>query len=340
LERRLPAFVQDLPNYDVLDALYWFVPLDVEYGTVLLQPGDEEASLVVVGEGELVVQRDGLDVACVAQDGIVGEIELFGGRPRASTVKAIRPTSIFVLEREGYEALREANNPVVWALERAVVAQVDPRVRLVCERLDVLADAGFGTEAELPEPGWVERVGRWLRRGVGNGATVDPAEAMKELASFAGNPAEALAELAESFRSTAWRAGRVLARQGQPGGSAWIVVEGEVAAIRECASGPSRVTGFGPGAVLGATASLGLGPQPFALVTSEECVLLEISGAELARLYTSDGLVGSCLRTAMIRSLGEQLEALDTALLERDSARRRAIAESLAPLRATGTIAG
>jgi len=124
-----PAFVAAASRYKLLQSVPVFARLPVDVlrklakqcelalvpaGTDLFRQGDRADALYVVRTGRLVVQRDGEVVDEVVASGVVGELGLLTGAPRAATVTARRDS----------EVLRVGAPELAVALHAAPVAAV------------------------------------------------------------------------------------------------------------------------------------------------------------------------------------------------------------------------
>lgn len=79
--------------------------VQVPAGQALLTQGDAGDAFYAVGSGQLEVLQDGARVREVGPGDHVGEVALLTDAPRNATVRALTPTRVFRLERDGFEAL-------------------------------------------------------------------------------------------------------------------------------------------------------------------------------------------------------------------------------------------
>jgi CRP-like cAMP-binding protein len=85
-------------------------------GEILITEGDPGGSLYVLESGKLVVERDGVAIATIAEPGaLIGEMSVLNGTPNSATVRATAASSVRVvkdalafLERQPAVALRVA----------------------------------------------------------------------------------------------------------------------------------------------------------------------------------------------------------------------------------------
>ncbi len=105
---------------------------------------------------------------------------------------------------------------------------------------------------------------------------------------FAGLPSEALEALVSRLAIVTLEPGDVLFREGDPGDSLYVVVEGEVAMQTE---GPPRVelARFGPGAFIGEVALMTNQPRAATVAAVDAAQLLQIDRATLAAVLAEHG---------------------------------------------------
>ena len=105
---------------------------------------------------------------------------------------------------------------------------------------------------------------------------------------FAGLPSDALEALVSRLVIVTLEPGDVLFREGDPGDSLYVVVEGEVAMQTE---GPPRVelARFGPGAFIGEVALMTDQPRAATVAALEPAELIQINRATLAAVLAEHG---------------------------------------------------
>lgn len=94
--------------------------VEVEAGTVVVDQGAPGRTLYAVVRGELVVEKDGIELAQITAGEHFGELSLVDSRPRSARVRAISDTSLIAIDRQDLVrfCLREPElgNRVLWAL--------------------------------------------------------------------------------------------------------------------------------------------------------------------------------------------------------------------------------
>jgi CRP/FNR family cyclic AMP-dependent transcriptional regulator len=79
--------------------------LRIDEGRVLMNEGETGRELVVVVDGEVVIERDGEQIAVKRSGDFVGELALVTGRPRTATVTAATELRILVLDGLAFDRL-------------------------------------------------------------------------------------------------------------------------------------------------------------------------------------------------------------------------------------------
>lgn len=105
-------------------------------GGVLLRQGDEGDRAYLVAEGELVVDKDGVEIGKVGPGEIVGEIALLRAAPRMATARALVPTRLLAIDRDEFLAAATGGSAAREAADG-----------LIEERLAVADASGGGTQS-------------------------------------------------------------------------------------------------------------------------------------------------------------------------------------------------
>jgi CRP-like cAMP-binding protein len=121
--KRAPLF-EGLSRKELVELARVSEDLEVPAGTVLCREGEVGQEFFVILDGEVEVKRNGRRLAQRGGGEFVGEIALLEGIPRMATVTAKTPLRIFVLTRNAFIALVDANPGV----ERKVLRTLARRV--------------------------------------------------------------------------------------------------------------------------------------------------------------------------------------------------------------------
>jgi len=98
--------------------------LDVPAGKALCTEGEIGHEFFVIIDGEVEVTRHGKKMALRGGGEFVGEIALLEETPRTATVTAKTPLRVFVLTRQDFRAMIEANPTVERKVLRALARRV------------------------------------------------------------------------------------------------------------------------------------------------------------------------------------------------------------------------
>src|SRR5262249_39540905 len=73
-------------------------------GAVLLRQGDEGDRAYLLVEGELVAEKDGVEIGRIRPGGVAGEIALLRSAPRMATVRTVTPVRMLAIDRDEFLA--------------------------------------------------------------------------------------------------------------------------------------------------------------------------------------------------------------------------------------------
>ena len=96
----------------------------VPAGRDLIRQGEVGREFAVVIEGEVIVLRDGAEVARVGPGGWIGELALLAPIERTATVTAAVDTTVRVIDRRGFQTLLEDSPALALGLLRASAARI------------------------------------------------------------------------------------------------------------------------------------------------------------------------------------------------------------------------
>ena len=104
LLRTVPLFA-DLGRKDLEEVGRLADTVDLPAGKVLMREGQSGAEMFVIASGSVVVERDGKEIARLAQGDVVGEGALLSEGPRTATVTTAEPSTMFVLGHREFHTL-------------------------------------------------------------------------------------------------------------------------------------------------------------------------------------------------------------------------------------------
>ncbi len=313
--------IDALPEIEVADALDICHDLTFGPGEVIMSPGVRDPALTYVLSGEVEVRRGGVQLAVCGPGQILGEMGMFRDAPRMAQVGTTMPTRALVLTRAGYDALVEANNPVVFRLERQALEQLGQRLR----RLDRFLSTQVEGEADpwLPPPrDFFGRVRDLLfgeplpQRPTLPSRSVDRIAVVETSHLFRGERYALVQGIAELLEPRRFAAGEILCGQGQPGGPLHLIAHGEGRVVVHVARGRIHQLGtVGPGACVGMTALVDGRPRMASVVATEQVDTLALRRDRYTTLTGRDGQIPSALRRAVIRAFADQVEEAGAALV-------------------------
>lgn len=295
-------------------ALSVFQPVQVEAGGVIMEQEDPDPALLYLLSGNVGVWRDNVPLAqCVPGD-VVGEMSLFTGRPRAATVRAIDDVQGLVLDRPGYDKLRESNNEIAFVLERLTIANLAERLRNI-DRGIAASVPGELSPYKKPSAGLLERIRVFLfgdnppEEGVTN-TEFDAVGFVSRNPLFAGERSSFVTGVARGLEHRTYPAGHFLCTQGEPGDAMYLLARGTVEVLVDIDQNRiHRLATLQPGAAFGMTALIADEPRMASCVAADEVDVLVVDRAKWEWLKNESTRIASTLRVAMIRAFAAQLDA-------------------------------
>ena len=99
--------------------------VDVPAGHVLMHQDSSGGEMFVIASGEVIVERNGRELARLGPGDVVGEMALLSEGPRTATVTAAEPSTLFVLAHREFHSLMDQSAEV----RKCVFAAVAHRIR-------------------------------------------------------------------------------------------------------------------------------------------------------------------------------------------------------------------
>jgi CRP-like cAMP-binding protein len=329
MPEQLPAIFEGLPHNHLLAAMMQFQRLEMEYGAALMEEGDEDASLICILEGEVEIKTGKVDLGRAGPGQIIGEMALFGSGLRTATVKTVSDCTFLMLDRAGYESLRDKGNPIAHRLEDIALQQLVGRLRDINKRIGKLSE-GTRAAAATPNAGILRNLARLFGGGGGRGFAfgVDPVAVLKKSSLFEGASDAALAEVGARFSKSSFSTGHFICTQGEYGHEMFIVASGLVEVLM--AVDDTKVE---PLATLDVGDAFGMAsviedvPRMASCVAKERSVCLSLGRDEFRKLIAQEDAAGSAMRIAVIKSMTDQLAYANGQLALLDLERRQKTGE-------------
>ncbi|MFH1467606.1 MAG: cyclic nucleotide-binding domain-containing protein [Pseudomonadota bacterium] len=255
--------------------------LDLAVGERLFSQGDFGASMHVLARGRLVVLvRDshGRDnaVSQVRPGDCVGEMTFLDPQPRSASVVASEPATVLELDRHLLAFLRRDVPHAAAAIVSGILAQLGARLRDTNRLIEAqLARIGQGQEGaagpiprEPPGP-----------RPVPEHGHID----LSAIPLLRDPDAGALASLRRLAPAMRWEDHAVLCHEGDPGGSCFLVVSGQVDVLRYLRGRARRLATLNPGALVGQLALVDRAPRSATVRARGRVVAMELSRVDFER---------------------------------------------------------
>jgi cAMP-dependent protein kinase regulator len=232
--------------------------------------------------------------ALLAQGELAAALELFQAVAKKSPQEPMwRQKVAEILQRLGrtnaaiaeYEAVAETWAKTGWLLRAIavckVILQLDPqhtRTQALLADLNARREHSHGLAATQERPTAIPP--GLARARHSQQATVDgaPLEPMPPIPFFSSLGREVFLEVLAGVERRLYVPGALIVREGEPGRSMFIIVEGEVSVMRQGEDGqPVTLATMGEGELFGELALLSEGPRLSSVVATKETVLLEFT---------------------------------------------------------------
>ncbi len=293
--RRVPVFSR-LGEGDCSALASRLRPLRLMAGNVLFRPGELGDSLAVVADGLLVVEvaiPDGgrVELARLQPGDVVGEMACIDPAPRTALVAAYRESTVYLLHRADFLALREEAPQAVVALLGGVLRDLTRRLRDMDKRI--------AKEIKAPPPsnpsfgaGAATTAARSLpAAGASRGSPVSTTS-LGPLPSFPGFSPSDVPLLSGVAPSLKFALGEWLCIEGEPGTCCYLVLQGSIEVIKKMEEGHQVLATLHPGSVVGQLALLDRSPRSASLRAGEAAVVLALERDLFQRLVAAASPVG------------------------------------------------
>lgn len=319
VERPPGEIFASAPHKDIVKAMAHFQPMKASAAEVLMEEGSADPAMIVILDGRLEVWRDGVTIDTSGPGEILGEMSLFTGKPRVASVRASEDCDLLVLDLEGYEALREANNPIAHAVERFALKTLSERLRRLDELVSERAE-GEASPYRKPPPSMFDRIRSFFGAETAPAVLfrpLDPLFVLQNSPLFQGERDLYLKVIASYLTQETYPAGHFLCTQGEKGDSVYLLGEGTVDVFvvkpgedtaPDQASRIFRLGVLEPGAAFGLTALADDRPRMASCVAREQVDVLALGRDMWNRLVTESSGAGSATRCAMIRAFSGQVD--------------------------------
>lgn len=309
---KLPIF-RMVPPHQLTQALeIALTPFEVGIDETLLVEGESDDSLMVVVEGKLEVQVDGIPIAKVGPGELIGDMALFSRDPRrTATVVTRSKCQLVLIEKTGIEALRAHHNMLVPMLETQALRTIGKRLRAMSETITQLAQ---GTElAPPPEPAsdglFAKLKGLFGgNRDEGRSEPPNPWQVLKDSPAFSSMEAEELKAIAEVMELRELEPGEVLLREAEHGRDAYVLARGQIDVYRTTrALAYEKVAELKPGTFFGLVSMVHGSVRTASCVAGADTWVMCLPEAAWKEISDADTPESKGLRHALYDSLSDQL---------------------------------
>jgi len=318
----LPVVFEGVSPKAVEAAVEHFEVFEVKAGTRLISAGEKHPALIMVLGGELSAERNGMRRKANEGDAL-GFTTLFGDGLWATTVRALVPSRLLVLDLEGFRALRAEGSVVSVAIEEYALNLLMDGLDRARQRVGQLS-TGRPMQDFVPKQRFFEILTDAIGMGGIMGARCNAVKALQKSPLFRNAEVRHLEGIGERMEAIKAQAGSFFLKQGEANTSMYLVVSGQVDVITASREDRAvRHESLGPGELFGLWAMLRDHPSRTTVLASSKCLLLELDKLAWAELAPAHTGTGSVLRLAVLRAL--------TSRLVRESARLASLEAGHAP---------
>jgi CRP-like cAMP-binding protein len=131
--------------------LHWMLdagsPQHIASGTEIIREGTALDSLFIVGDGELVVSKSGIEITRLGAGEVVGDMSLLDSRPPAATVTATTDATVFAIPQQALRSKLKTDTGFAARFYRALCIFLANRL----SRTGLMVNATAKTPSEVPE---------------------------------------------------------------------------------------------------------------------------------------------------------------------------------------------
>ncbi|MBI5543052.1 MAG: cyclic nucleotide-binding domain-containing protein [Deltaproteobacteria bacterium] len=284
LDKLIAGFLSTIPLFaevtaaEAMEVIRLLRRVDLAPGEVLFEKGGPPLAMWLLGEGcevEVSVPRGAATrpvvLSTLEATQTVGEMALIDDSPRSATATVVRGGQAQRIEATDFEALRARFHPAAFKMIRRLASEMAGRLRTISRRIapaaEVSPSLSGGGHAGAP---------------LGMGAKVTP-EALASVAQFKDLPSTVRLALAQKLQQHEVPEGAVLFRQGGPGDCLLVLLEGELALLRQ----GRTLARLAPGSMCGLVSAIDGGPRATDCQATTTARVLRLPRADLEWLFQS-----------------------------------------------------
>ncbi len=144
--------------------------------------------------------------------------------------------------------------------------------------------------------------------------TANAGQVLRSLEPFSGWPTEVLGGLLQRARRVRLQPGDVLFREGEPGNSLFLVLEGHLKVTLAAGERAVRLAELGPGAILGEMVLIDPSPRSATATATAPSTCLGLSAQDLEELQWEDPPLASALLRAFTHTLAGRVRTAEVKL--------------------------
>lgn len=103
---------------------------NLEEGAVLFSDGDAGDSMYVIISGELIVSKNGIEIARRTQGNFIGEMALIESKPRSATVTSAEPSLLLEITQEQFQAKLASSPEALMAIMKTLSSRARENLKI------------------------------------------------------------------------------------------------------------------------------------------------------------------------------------------------------------------
>ncbi len=116
---------------DILENLAEKSPLkELKKGEVLFKDEEDGSSMYVILSGELIVSKNGTEIARRQKGDYIGEMSLIGSKPRSATVKSASPSILLEITQEQFHTQLSTSSDALLAIMKTLADRARDNLKI------------------------------------------------------------------------------------------------------------------------------------------------------------------------------------------------------------------
>ena len=238
----------------------------------VFREGDPGETMVIIQSGAVEVRRRHDDreetLAVLGKGEFFGEMALIDQRPRSASVVTLCPSRLLPLTRESLLNRIQEDPTILLNLMQVIGRRIEKTNTLLRDL--VAGDEELRSrlaDQEQPEP---------MVEAVLSETPIGPPVRIQALRPPAGMPGLSDRDELPGWEEVRYQAGKSIIRQGEPGETLYLIVEGRAEVEQEKEQGTYRLRGLGPGDFFGEMALITGEPRSASVRAETACRMAAI----------------------------------------------------------------